>query len=324
MTQRFLLFSLALLAGSSALVAQTRTSEFEAVGERTIDRTTQTEDVRFRNDGYDRMTVPVRLQGTGPYRFLVDTGADRTAISRDLARKLNLRSGDDASLHTVGGMSSVQTATVPALKLTRRDVRVVDAPLLESSHMGADGILGVDSLRSERVLFDFEGQTMSIVPSSSRDMAEERGSIVIKATRRNGRLVLTQARANNRRVTVVLDTGAQISIGNAALRKQLLGTRPVDPSSLIELTSVTGEKIHGECVYIREVEIGGVKLNDLGVVFAHAHAFKKLGLDTRPAMLLGMNGLRAFKRISIDFANKKFRVVLPEQSSRELRLAEAS
>ena len=59
------------------------------------------------------MTVPVRLSGVGPFRFLVDTGADRTAVSRELAGRLGLVQGDIASLHTVTGVSSVSTANVP-------------------------------------------------------------------------------------------------------------------------------------------------------------------------------------------------------------------
>ena len=133
-----------------------------------VDGVTQTEDVRFKNDAYERMTVPVRLSGQGPFRFMVDTGADRTAVSSQLAARLNLTSGANATLHSVTGASDVQTALVPELQLSRRSVRVVDAPLLNSEHMGADGILGVDFLRSQRVQFDFENNLMSIVPSSYR------------------------------------------------------------------------------------------------------------------------------------------------------------
>lgn len=322
--RRLWALSLFALAGASVGFAQPRTTELETVSERTeVDRTTQTEDVKFRNDDHDRMTVPVRLSGTGPYRFLVDTGADRTAISHELAARLNLERRGNAALHSVTGVSTVQTATVPQLQLTRRNVKVLDAPVLESANMGADGILGVDSLHSERVLFDFEGQTMSIVPSATRDPIDEPGAIVVRATRRNGRLVLTRATANGRRVNVVLDTGSQISIGNLALRRQLLGKRPLNPAQQIELTSVTGDKLVGEFLFIRELEMGGVKLQDLAIVFADAHTFKTLGLNDKPAMLLGMNAMRAFKKVSIDFANKKLRVVLPEHSSIDVRLAAA-
>jgi hypothetical protein len=34
-----------------------------------------------------------------------------------------------------------------------------------------------------------------------------------------------------------------------------------------------------------------------------------------------MNAMRAFKKVSIDFANKKFRVVMPEHSQLETQVA---
>ena len=101
MTRRLMAVPILLLTAASAALAEPGTTEFQTIGDKAIDRTTQTEDIKFRDDGYDRMTVPVRLQGTGPYRFLVDTGADRTAISRDLATRLKLYTGDQLQLHSV-------------------------------------------------------------------------------------------------------------------------------------------------------------------------------------------------------------------------------
>ena len=67
-------------------------TRLEAVsGIPTIDSKTQTEDVQFKNERDDRMTVPVQLSGVGPFRFLVDTGADRTAVSREVVGRLGLR-----------------------------------------------------------------------------------------------------------------------------------------------------------------------------------------------------------------------------------------
>src|SRR6185295_7425452 len=135
--------ALSILGTSPALAAAPSTLHVETVSSPAqIDETTQTEDVRFQNERHDRMTVPVLLSGTGPYRFLVDTGADRTAISRDIATRLGLQTGEKASLHSVAGVSKVTTATVPSLQVTREPVRIADAPLLDSFNMGADGILG--------------------------------------------------------------------------------------------------------------------------------------------------------------------------------------
>lgn len=318
------LVALSLLTVGTALSAQPAMTKLDAVsGEPSIDKVTQTEDVRFKNDLADRMTVPVRLSGSGPYRFLVDTGADRTAISRQLAGRLNLQAGDRAELHSIAGASSVSTAAVPGLQLTRKAVNIAEAAVLDSANMGADGILGVDSLRSERVLFDFEDQTLSIVPSTVPDFLEEPGTIVVRGTRKNGRLVLTDAAANGHSLTVVVDTGSQVSIGNRPLREKLLDRGLINTAQKVEIESVTGEKISGDYMFVRELDIGGVTLKNLAIVFADAHTFKQLGLDRKPALLLGMNAIRAFKKVSIDFANRKFRVVLPEQSSLSFELAQA-
>jgi predicted aspartyl protease len=315
---------LAAAAMSAPLSAQTVTTTLDAVsGVPEIDKATQTEDVRFRNDHENRMTVPVRLSGAGPYQFLVDTGADRTAISRDLVAKLKLPSAGGAELHSVSGVSNIRTARVSNVQLTRTPEHSIDAAVLDSAYMGADGIVGVDLLRSQRIQFDFEKQTMSIVPAATPDFGYEPGTIVVRAKRKNGRLVVTDAVANGEQVTVVLDTGSQVSIGNQALRRRLLHDNLVSVERSIELESVTGQKITGDYMMVRELTIGGVGLTNLAVVFAEAHTFKQLGLNRRPALLLGMNAIRAFKKVSIDFANKKFRVVLPEHSALDTRFASA-
>ena len=289
-----------------------------------IDSKTQTQDIHFKNERDDRMTVPVRLSGAGPFRFLVDTGADRTAISRELAGRLGLAAGETASLHSVTGVSTVSTAMIPDLQLTRKPLKGIDAPLLDSENMGADGIIGVDALRSQSVLFDFDRDLLSIVPSASSDFRDEPNVIVVQAVRRNGRLVFTDAVANGHSLTVVIDTGAQISIGNQALKAQLVGRGLVDPAQKVQLQSVTGDFINGDYMFVRDLEIGGVALKNLAIVFADAHTFKELKLEDRPALLLGMNAIRAFKKVSIDFANRKFRVVLPESSELDVRLASAA
>ena len=314
--------AVAALVASAAVHAQTSTTKLDAVsGVPEIDKSTQTEDVRFKNDPENRMTVPVKLAGAGPYQFLVDTGADRTAVSRDIVSRLKLASAGGVQLHSISGVSSVGTARINDVQVTRTPEQSIDAAVLESSNMGADGILGVDLLRSQRVVFDFDKQTMSIVPAATPDFGNEPGTIVVRARRKNGRLVVTDAEANGERLTAVLDTGSQVSVGNQALRRRLLGNNLVDVDKSVELESVTGSKIIGDYMIVRQLTIGGINLTNLAIVFTDAHTFKQLGLERKPALLLGMNAIRAFKKVSIDFANRKFRVVLPERSELETRVA---
>ena len=323
MIRRFLLL-LAAGFGPGTAFAQPATTRLDAVsGVPDIDKSTQSEDLKFEDDGENRMTVPVRLSGFGPYNFLVDTGADRTAISHQLVAKLGLQKVGKAALHSVSGASSISTARLQDVQLTRVPEPSIEAAVLDRNNMGADGIVGVDLLRSQRVQFDFEKQTMTIVPSTTPDFASEPGTIVVRARRKSGRLVVTDAEANGERLTVVLDTGSQVSIGNMALRRRLMHDNLIDVERSVALESVTGQKIYGDYMMVRQLTIGGLTLNNLAIVFTDAHTFKQLGLGKKPSLLLGMNAIRAFKKVSIDFANRKFRVVLPEHSAIETRVASA-
>ena len=320
MVARLRLLGLA-LAGVALPLAAQPTAHFEAVSTSEIDKTTQADDVAIQQDRYERMTVPVHIGGSGPYQFLVDTGADRTAISRQMAQQLGLTRGPAARLHSITGASNVNLATIPILRLSEKEVREIEAPLLDANHMGADGILGVDSLRSQRVLFDFKANKLSIVPSRTRAVEEEEGAIIVRGRLKNGRLILTDANAEDQRVRVVLDTGAQYSMGNRALQRALLRRGILRTEGRMELTSVTGQKMIGDIGRLEKLEMGGVTMKGLVIVFTDAPIFRKLSLEKRPAVLLGMNGLRGFDKISIDFASKKLRVILPEESSLMTRFA---
>ena len=280
-----------------------------------VDRTTTTQDIAFRIDRNDRMTVPVRLGGKGPYRFMVDTGADRTAVSTAIAADLKLTDGPTAMLHSITGTTSVRTANIPRLELGTDRVRSVEAPLLEAANMGADGILGVDSLRSQRVMFDFKARVISIVPSATRQEPAGDDTVVVRGNLKRGHLILTRATANGVPMTVILDTGSEVTMGNPALRARLDARKRLGEGQLIEMTSVTGQKLTGEAFRLKTVKLGDVVMTDLVILFADAAIFHSLDMEDRPAVLLGMNAMRAFDKISIDFARKQLRMVVPQESS---------
>jgi hypothetical protein len=169
-------------------------------------------------------------------------------------------------------------------------------------------------------MFDFEKQTMSVVPSAVPDFREEPGTIVVEASPRNGRLIVTEATANDHDVVVIIDTGSQISLGNQALRRALRKNQ-LQGSEQIMLESVTGDRLAGDYMMVHDLKMGPVGLKDLAIVFADAHIFKQLKLDKKPALLLGMNAMRAFKKVSIDFAARRLRLVVPEHSELDTKMA---
>lgn len=312
-----------ILCSTSALMAQPTVMESELGKPGAIDRETITDEVKLGTDVRQRMTVPVSVAGSGPYRFLIDTGAERTIISRQLASKLQLASGRNTVLHSVIGINDVKTVQIPHLQVSTKVVSVRNAPALEATNIGADGMLGIDSLRSQRVLFDFKAGTMSITPAVRKAEKIGKDEIVVRAKSRQGRLIFTNAQIDGQKVTVIIDTGSQVTIGNPALERALVRRRAAP--ELMTIESVTGETMAARALLLKELQLGsGVALNKLPVAFADAHIFRKLGLQNRPAVLLGMNAMRAFDRISIDFAEKKVRFVLPTTGMLDdVRMAEA-
>ena len=314
-----------LILATTPIAAEPRKLDVEVQPTSAIDRTTTTEDVAISTDNADRMTVPVSVGGQGPYHFLVDTGSERTVISRELAKRLRLTSGRAAILHSVMGANDVDTVHIPHLKVSSNVISVIDAPALGASNIGADGMLGIDSLQSQRVLFDFKAKTMSITPSNQPLQRMDGDTIVVRAKSRNGRLIFTQAKIDGRKISVIVDTGSQVTIANMAMQRMLTrrGHELLDDTVMIE--SVTGEQMTARVARVPVVELGGLHLKDLSVAFADAHIFRQLRLEDKPTLLLGMNAMKAFDRISIDFAAKKVRFVLPGTSMRSgLRVASAS
>jgi predicted aspartyl protease len=263
----------------------------------------------YEQDRSDRMTVPVSIGGRGPYAFIVDTGAERTSIAEELAEDLKLGLGSRARLHSMTEVSRIQTVLIPALEVGGRSIRGINAPALERRHIGAEGILGVDTLQTQRVSFDFARQQMTVTLSRKREEVWPEDTIVITAKNRLGHLVMVDASVDGQKVWVILDTGAETTVANSVLRRKLERRGKLLPSWPIELQSVTGGRMTADQSMVRKIRLGGVDINNMPVAFADVHPFRKLGLDKRPALLLGMDALRLFERVSVDFPNRRVRLL---------------
>jgi predicted aspartyl protease len=259
-----------------------------------------------------RMTVPISIGGRGPYRFIVDTGSERTVVSRELAERLGLAAGAPVTVHSMTEVSRVETALVPAMQVGRRIVHGIEAPVLGERALGADGLLGVDSLAAQRVELDFRTNEMTVTRSERRRERWHGDAIVVTARSRFGHLILVDASFDGERVWVILDTGAQVSIANEALRRRLVRRGRLGETVPIEVMSVTGGRRLVDYGVARRVRIGAAEIANLPVGFADVDPFRKLGLLDRPAILLGMDALQLFERVSMDFATREVRLGMPE------------
>jgi predicted aspartyl protease len=264
-----------------------------------------------------RMTVPITINGSGPYSFLVDTGSERTVISRELAGALQLGTGPKTKMHSVTGASNVATVIIPRLELSRRIVKGIAAPALSQLHIGAAGMLGIDTLKTQHILFDFGGKRLALTSQPVPLPRMQGEEIVVTARSRLGRLVLADAAVHGSRVIVILDTGAEVSIGNEPLRRKLMKMGKLRDTVPLGLVSVTGARLAADYTSIEQVTIAGLRLTDMPVAFGDVRLFDELDLKDRPAILLGMDVLSRFDRVAVNFPRREVRFQLPKDRGPE-------
>lgn len=257
-----------------------------------------------------RMAIGVMVDGRGPYRFVVDSGADRTVIGERLARTLSLPAGRPVLLHDMAGASRRNTARIARLAIGGAVAEEIAAPMLPERSLGAQGLIGIDALRGQRLMLDFE-QDRITVEDTRRPVEARPDDIVVTARRRRGQLILTQARAGGTGIRAVIDTGSQLTIGNLALRDALFRRRRVPPpQGAITLISVTGQTMRVALALVPEMRIGSIVLRNVLVGFADLPPFALFGLRDAPAMLLGTDLMGSFRRVSLDFGSRKVRFQL--------------
>jgi predicted aspartyl protease len=277
---------------------------------------TAVEVLAIDRERYDRMTVPVTIQGQGPFDFLIDTGAQATVLSRALADRLMLHDRDTATLVGMASTRQVETTPIEDFNLGSRSFYIRQAPVVEGEHIGgADGILGLDSLQNQRVLLDFAKREIAV--ADAEQLGGNRGyEIVVRARERLGQLIITTARLDGVQVEVIVDTGAQGSVGNLALLQRLRRNKELASA---EMTDVNGISLGGVVRVARELDLGRASVQNFPILFADSRPFHSLGLANRPALILGMSELKLFRRVAIDFKTRRVLFDLPARVAFESR-----
>lgn len=262
-------------------------------------------------DNATRLVAPVSINGKGPFRFMVDTGANRSCINKDLADVLGLEPGPPVSLHTVVAVRARPSVKVERLELGSRSQRNVNIPVLPMPGADTDGVLGVDWLKNRRLVLDFQGKSLEIAAPKAETSGLNR--VVVPARRRSGQLTMIDADVGGRSISAMIDSGSELSIGNAALRK-LMPPSAIDRQGVqhIQMTSLVGEKFSGDLLYVPFMRLGGLNLGNVPVVFADTHVFNLWDLQNKPAIILGMDLLTQFTAVALDFGRSTVRFDISE------------
>ena len=181
--------------------------------------------------------------------------------------------------------------------------------MLPQAAIGAPGMLGLDLLDGAQLTLDFSRQILTIDDDAARSgMGDE---IHLKAHRRDGQLTLVDADLAGIRVTAFLDSGAQDTIGNMALRDLAVTRYPLTPFRPIPIVSVTGQTIDAQFADLPGLRIGGLSVPSWPVAFADLHTFRMWDLVSRPAVLIGVDILSRFETVCLDFRRDEVRLRLP-------------
>ncbi len=268
-----------------------------------------TDVVKTTTDSSSLLTVPVNLGEHGPFRFMIDTGSQNTVIADTLVSKLALVPNARATLVGVAGRREVDTVQIEEIVLGRRSFYGLIAPILDRIDLGAEGILGLDSLQGQRILIDFHKGFMAV--NDARALGGDRGfDIVVTARRRSGQLIMTDASIDGVAVDVVIDTGSDTTLGNRALQRAV--GRRGGATEQTNLHSVTGQDLVADVSYAGKLDMQGLTIANPIIAYSDSPTFAFLKLDRKPAIMLGMREMRAFRRIAIDFTSRKVLFDLPD------------
>lgn len=261
-----------------------------------------------------RMGIQVNVGSPRRPLFVIDTGAERTAISDRLAAELNLLPGPPVLVHGVTAAERVRTVHLPRLDFSGRRFPNLNPPVFPYEVLGADGLLGLDILSRFRLTLEMRQRRVTLSPSGS-DVIEHsiafgtasRVSNNVADTRsgRFGQLILTNAEIDGVSAMGFVDSGAQYSIANRALM-QAIDAR-IGPAARLSILvyGVIGQSLALDTCSVRSLRLAGRELGATPLLFGDLHAFRVLGLVEQPALLMGADILSRFSRITLDYGQSR-------------------
>jgi predicted aspartyl protease len=264
-----------------------------------------------RLDRIGRVMTHVMVNGKGPFRFVIDTGASRSTLAPHLARSLGLQPsvGKNVMLNGVTGAAEVPTVAVNSIEIGQLRFENQNLPVIFTSIMGnADGILGVAGFHDQRIDVDFKRDRVTVLESNGR--RPHYSLVTARAQRNDNGLMILDMRVGRRiKVKAVIDTGAERTLGNLALQNEINKRRRGKHEVVSAIVhGATPDIADGDVQLVKEATIGDMTLTNFEVIFADFHVFKHWELDDEPALLIGMDMLGVLDRLVIDYRRNEVSV----------------
>jgi len=264
-------------------------------------------------DRIGRIWAPVTIDGKGPLRLVLDTGASRSALTPAALTKLGIQPDLDRMVLLRGTTGSARVPTVRVGQveigdlLAERQTMVV----VDDAFGGADGVLATTALRDRRILADFRRDRIEITRSNGERAPPGFTTLRIKLLDQH--VPWVEAMVGGVRVKAVIDTGAQSTIGNLALRDALLAKRREVDAREEGVIGVTGDLQEGRSMAAPAIQLEKIMVRRARINFVDLHIFQRWQLRDEPAMLLGMDVIGVLDTVILDYRRRELQVRLVDR-----------
>jgi hypothetical protein len=269
-----------------------------------------------RRDQIGRIWAPVMINGHGPFRLVLDTGASHSAVTALVALALGIPTDQSPPviLRGVTGFATVPTIRVDTLTVGDLAVDSATLPIVPDALGGAQGILGGEGLQGKRVFIDFHND--KIVITFSRNEKSPRDFVGVPFHSIRNTLVVVDVVIGDVHCKAIIDTGGQTTIANLALRNALEKTDHLFGGRPDQIIGATKDVQNGEMYPMPEIHLGSIQINDSGVTFADVYIFKQWKLLNQPAILIGMDALGLLDTLVIDYRRHELQMRMPKPGRR--------
>jgi len=271
----------------------------------------QTSEPRFvaptRRDRIGRIWAPVMIDGKGPFRLVLDTGANRSAITARTAQLLGASVDGDGSTRVTGFTGSALVPTVHVGEMEVGDVYIgpADLPVLADVFGGAQGVLGIEGLANKRIYADFSHDELIIARSHGE---RPRNDFTIVPLHLVHGLLVADVMVGLIHAKAIIDTGAQGTVGNLMLRDALM-RHPPRNAAHEDIIGVTLDVQGGDYLPLPDIAFGErLTVKGVHVTFGDMYLFQHWGLTQEPALTIGMDLLGTFDVMIIDYARRELQV----------------
>ena len=254
---------------------------------------------RTRRDRIGRIWAPVLINGRGPFRMVLDTGASDSAITAPVAEAIGLvpETSHVVLVQGVAGSAIVPTVHADSLTVGDLDATAVTLPIIADALGGAEGVLGTAGLTDKRIDIDFLHDRITIVRSHGQHAPL--GFVILPLERSGPGLLMVASSVAHVKVHAVIYTGAERSIGNEALRRALVSRHAQGtPDQIFDVTTHVqgGELFDSPSIMLGRIEISGAR-----ITYGEVRIFEHWHLTKEPALLIGMDALGLLDELIIDY-----------------------